>query len=213
VGYRVATAPSVDIANGAPTGEDATNELVNVWGDGRYGFNNEVSLLSYSTDGGDTWSDPEVASLPGDRALFSAVAIAPDGSHLYVVYMGLTAPFQFTTANPRPVRGVLVSSPVATGGAPYAWSAVHEGPPGDARGSGGLGFGREFMGDYVYAIATRTYGAGTWTDLRQSVNCPAVDQWRQQSLDAGFRLFPALWPLAACPNNFGNTDIFSISTQ
>jgi hypothetical protein len=69
------------------------------------------------------------------------------------------------------------------------------------------------LGDYVYAIATRTYGAGTWTDLRQSANCSAVDEWRQQSLDAGRRIFPAPWPLTECPNNFGNTDIFSASTQ
>lgn len=215
VGNRtdVTSGPSVDIANGAPSGEDATDEIVNVWGDGRFGLNSEVSLLSYSTDGGNTWSGPDVVSLPGDRSLFSAVAIAPDGSRLYVVYMGLTAPFQFTTANPRPLRGVLVSSPVGANGAPYAWSTLHQGPSGDARGSGGVGIGREFLGDYVYVIATRTYGAGTWTDLRNSANCSTVDQWRQQSLDAGMRLFPAPWPLAACPANFGNTDIYSVSTQ
>jgi hypothetical protein len=119
----VTSAPSVDIANGAPTGKDATDELVNVWSDGRFGLNHEVSLLSYSTDGGDTWSSPDVVSVTGDRSLFSA-AIAPDGSHLYVVYMGLTQPFQPTTANPRPVHGVLVSSPVKVDGAAYAWSTV-----------------------------------------------------------------------------------------
>jgi hypothetical protein len=208
----VTPTPSVDVANGAPTGEDATNELVDVWGDGRFGFNNEVSLLSFSTDAGDTWSDPEVVSLPGDRSLFSAPAIAPDGSRLYVAYMGLTEPFQSTTANPRPVHGVLVSAPVGADGAPNAWSTVYDGPAGDARGSGFLGSNREFLGDYVYAVATRTYGAGTWTDLRRSANCPAVDAWHQQSLDAGQRVFPAPWPLAVCPDNFGSTDINSAST-
>jgi Neuraminidase (sialidase) len=73
----VTSAPSVDIANGAPSGENATNEIVDVWGDGRFGFNKEAALLSYSTDGGDTWSDPKTVSLPGDRALFAAVAICP----------------------------------------------------------------------------------------------------------------------------------------
>jgi hypothetical protein len=72
---------------------------------------------------------------------------------------------------------------------------------------------REFLGDYVYAIATRTYGAGTWTDVRNSVNCPAIDQWRQQALDTGVRSFPAPWPTTACPNNFGNVKIYSVTTQ
>jgi hypothetical protein len=47
--------PSVDIANGAPTGEDATNEIVDSWVDGRAGFNNEEVLFSFSTDGAKTF--------------------------------------------------------------------------------------------------------------------------------------------------------------
>ena len=208
----VTSAPSIDIANGAPSGENATNEIVDVWGDGRFGFNNAVALLSYSTNGGDTWSAPTTVSLPGDKALFAAAAIAPDASRMYVTYMAFTAPFQFTMANPRPVRGVFLSSPIGANGAPSSWTTLHEAPPGDARASGGVGFGREFLGDYVYAIATRTYGAGTWTDVRASASCPTVYQWRQQSLDAGVRVFPAPWPIAACPNDFGNIKIFSVTT-
>jgi hypothetical protein len=208
----VTPSPSVDIANGAPTGEDATNELVDVWGDARFGLNNEVTMLSYSTDLGETWSDPEVVSRPGDRPVFSAAAIAPDGTRMYLVYMGFTAPFQTTTANPRPVHGVLASAAVGADGAPSGWTTLYNGPTGDARGSGFLGVNREFLGDYVYAAATRTYGAATWTDLRRIANCPAVDVHRQKSLDAGFNVSPAPWPIADCPANFGNTDIFSATT-
>jgi len=50
-GARVdlAAAPSVDIANGAPTGSDATNELLINWADGQP-INTEKSLVRYSVD-------------------------------------------------------------------------------------------------------------------------------------------------------------------
>jgi len=43
----LAAAPSVDIANGAPTGAGATNEIVLAWVDGR-----DDVMVSWSTDGG-----------------------------------------------------------------------------------------------------------------------------------------------------------------
>ena len=86
--------PSIDIANGAPSGADATNEIVDVWGDGRLGLNHEVALLSHSTDAGETWTDPTTASLPGDRPIYAAPAIAPDGKAVYVIYEALTDPWR-----------------------------------------------------------------------------------------------------------------------
>ncbi|TMG21344.1 MAG: exo-alpha-sialidase [Chloroflexi bacterium] len=209
----LAAMPSVDIANGAPSGADATNEIIDAWSDGRLGLNNEKSMLSYSTDGGATWSSPAVASLPGDRSVYSAPSIAPNGSRAYVVYMAFAQPFQSTTANPRPEHGVFRSAPIASNGAPGTWTTEYIGPSGDARGSSqGRILYNEFLGDYVYAIATRTYGAGVWTDVRRTADCPAMDAWRQESVDAGQLVFPAPWPLGDCPTNFGNTDIFSATT-
>jgi hypothetical protein len=46
-----AAAPSIDISSGAPTGADATNEIVDTWSDGSLGLNNEKVMLSYSTNG------------------------------------------------------------------------------------------------------------------------------------------------------------------
>src|SRR6266446_4742624 len=53
----LSSAPSVDIANGAPTGSGATNEILRTWVDGRDGVNNEHVFTSVSTNGGSTWSD------------------------------------------------------------------------------------------------------------------------------------------------------------
>jgi hypothetical protein len=209
----LSAAPSIDIANGAPTGQGATDEIVDAWSDGSTGFNHETTLFSYSTDGGTTWSDPSVVSEPADRSEYSAAAIAPDGSAVYLVYMGEQAPFQETTAAPRPNHGVFRLAALDASGAPTGWSTIYQGPSGDARGtSQGRILYNEFMGDYVYAIATATYGAGVWTDVRNTADCPAMDAWRQASFDAGHRVFPAPWPLGDCPSNFGNNDIYSVTT-
>jgi hypothetical protein len=205
--------PSVDIANGAPAGADATNEIVDVWSDGRFGLNHEVALLSFSTNGGQTWSTPATVSVPGDRALYSAPAIAPNGSRVYVAYNAFTTPFTTTTGTPRLEHGTLLSAAIGAGGAPTGWTTEFAGPSGDARGtSQGRILYNEFLGDYVYAIATRDYGAGVWTDVPNTADCPAMDAWRQASFNAGHRVFPAPWPLGDCPANFGNNDISSATT-
>src|SRR5215216_7733747 len=54
----LSAAPSADIANGAPTGADATDEIVVTWADGRDGLNNEHVMVSYSTNRGASWSAP-----------------------------------------------------------------------------------------------------------------------------------------------------------
>jgi hypothetical protein len=208
----LAAMPSVDIANGAPTGTDATDEIIDAWTDGSLGQNNEKTMISYSLDHGSTWSTPTPVSLPGDRSAYSAPAIAPDGSKTYIVYMAYTQPFQATTATPRREHGTLLSS-VLVNGVPTSWIPEFVGPSGDARGSSqGRILYNEFLGDYVYAVASRTYGAGVWTDTRDASDCPAMDAWRQASFNAGHRVFPAPWPLGDCPANFGNDDIVSAST-
>src|SRR5215203_3050869 len=58
-GARANSYPSVDIANGAPDGENATDEIVMMWSDGETpsdedGGPNEQALVTYSTDGGVT---------------------------------------------------------------------------------------------------------------------------------------------------------------
>jgi hypothetical protein len=209
----LSAAPSVDIANGAPTGQGATNAIVDAWSDGRQGLNNEKTLLSWSTDGGASWAAPVVASEPADRSMYSAPAISPDGSRVYVIYEGPTAPWRGADmTSPRPYHGVFRSAAFGPGG-PGGWETLYSGPLGDLRGTyPGHDIYQERVGDYVYAAASAGYGAGVWTDARDAAVCGPVQGYRAASLAAGTLALPAPWPLTDCPAGFGNTDIWSATT-
>jgi hypothetical protein len=207
-GFRVdlAAAPSVDIANGAPTGADATNEIVMSWADGRDGLNHEHAMLAWSTNGGSSWAGPLAIGRAGDRPAYTAPGVSPDGRDLYVVYNAVLTPYRTTTADPRSLVGVVLHADLpAGGGAPGAFVELHRGAPGDPRGSSQNNLQAEFIGDYVYAAATRTYGAAVWNDVRNAADCPAIDAWRQ-SLYTGASV-PRPAPNRDCPATFGNTDI------
>jgi hypothetical protein len=209
----LASSPSVSIANGAPTGGGATNEIIDAYADARV-LNGEKARVKFSTDGGRTWTAPEDVSLPGDRPLYAAPAIAPDGSRAYVVYEADTAPWagdDFFT--PRPYHGVFVSSPLDSSGAPTGWATEYNEPPGDLLATyPGHDLYQERVGDYVYAAASDSYGVGVWTSARDAAVCGPIQTWRAQSFHDGQRDTPAPWPLTDCPPNWGNTNIRSIST-
>ena len=196
-------APSVDIANGAPTGSDATNRIVLTYVSGTTAAPHVV--FRESTDGGTTWSAPRNIETAGDFGFYTAPAISPNGSDVYVVYNAFTTPFQPTTSTPRSLVGVVLHADVASGGT-GAFTEIHRGLPGDPRGSSANSLTSEFLGDYVYAVATRTYGAAVWNDVRHAADCPAVDAWRESLQTGGSVLKPA--PGTDCPAGFGNSDIF-----
>jgi hypothetical protein len=58
----------------------------------------------------------------------------------------------------------------------------------------------------VYAVATNTYGAGLWNDVRNAADCPAMDAWRAFLRGGPSASKPA--PQQDCPSTFGNSDIF-----
>jgi len=202
-GARTSSYPSVDIANGAPSGTDATDRIVLAWPDARNGLNHEQALVQYSDDQGQTWSTPVNGAELGDRPDFPAVAISPNGTDVYLTYMAFLVPFQTTTANPRPMQGVVRH---ATGGL-LGWVTLNRGAIGDARGSSANALTAEFLGDYTSAVATRLYGLAVWTDVRNAADCPAVDAYRQSLVNSAPIPKPA--PGTDCPATFGNSDIFA----
>lgn len=202
----LSSSPSVDIANGAPTGAGATNAIVDTWVDGADGLNNEHVKVTYSSDGGASWATPTNVERPGDRGLYAAVGVSPDGSDAYLVYNAFTTPFRWNTTDPRALVGVVLHADIASG-APGAWTEIHRGASGDPRGTTQNGKTAEFLGDYVYAVATNDYGAAVWNDARNAADCPAIDAWRAGLQPEGT---PATNPAPGtdCPATFGNSDIY-----
>jgi hypothetical protein len=205
-------APSVDIANGAPTGAGGSDQLVLTWVDGRDGLNDEHVFFSASTDGGETWTglrrvEDEIGQ-PSDRGYYSAPAISPDGGDVYLAYNAFIEPYKTSTIGPdndRPLLGVVAHAAVAVGGTVGAFAQLHRSPPGDARASSQNDLTAEFLGDYVYAVATNGYGAAVWNDVRRAVDCPAIDGWRMSLRTGDSVARPA--PQQDCPAGFGNSDI------
>ncbi|HEY3232989.1 MAG TPA: sialidase family protein, partial [Roseiflexaceae bacterium] len=207
----LSASPSVDIANGAPTGVGATNEILRTWVDGRAGVNNEHVFVSYSANGGNSWSAPTAAESGGDRGYYSAIAISPDGTDAYLVYNAFTTLLRNNTTSPRGLVGVVKHADIGANGAPGAFSELHRGATGDPRGSSQNNLWLEFLGDYVYAVATDTYGAGVWNDTRNAADCPAIDTWRaaaQVAVQNGTTVPPRPAPQQDCLLTFGNSDIF-----
>jgi hypothetical protein len=200
-------APSVDIANGAPTGADATDRIVMSYVSGT--ISAPHVYFAESTNRGASWSNPRAVESAGDRGYYAAPAISPNGTDVYVVYNAFTTPFRNNTTDPRTLVGVVLhaDSSADPGTATGAFAELHRGAPGDPRGSSANALTDEFLGDYVYAVATRTYGAGVWNDVRNAAVCPAINAWRA-ALQTGDTSVPRPAPEQDCPANFGNSDIF-----
>jgi hypothetical protein len=146
----------------------------------------------------------------GDRPYYTAPAISPNGSDVYITYNAFTNPFRNDTSSPRGLVGAILHADV-TGGAIGAFGTLARGVVGDPRASSQNDLTAEFLGDYVYTAATRTGAVGVWNDVRSAADCPALDAWRM-SLRTGTSVTkPA--PQKDCPPTFGNSDIFGAAVS
>jgi hypothetical protein len=211
--------PNIDIANGAPSGEGASNTIVDNYVTGPALNQEKVWIRWASADEPSgrvppgsaaslNWSGPQQVSTGSDRGYYTAPALSPDGSMVYVVYNAYTTTFQSTTATPRGLVGVFRSATMGAGG-PTGWTTLNRSPIGDPRASSQNDLQAEFLGDYVYADATNDYGVGVWNDVRDGVVCEPMNEWRmalRTEDDAGDP------PIEDCPAGFGETDIWSYTT-
>lgn len=206
-GARVVPLPSLDIANGAPSGVNAPDTIVVGWSDGRPGLNRGASLASFSTDGGATFAAPVVVSDRADRSMMTAVALSPDGRQFYVTYNAFTVPFQITTSAARSLLGIVRHARM-TGRVPGPLRTLSRGTTGDARASArDNSTVSEFLGDYVGIAATNTGATAVYEDARRAVVCPAMNTYRQKRINGQNATAPS--PNSACSAGFGNTDIFA----
>jgi hypothetical protein len=181
-----------------------------------------------------------MVELGGDRGYYSAPSISPNGTDVWLVYNAFTEVFKSSAEGPdndRPLIGQVLHATV-TGTTVGPFAGVHRGAPGDARGSSQNNLAAEFLGDYVYSTATRSYSMSVWNDMRLGADCDDIDEYRQElheeAVATGQRTAEPEEPRGAedrergrdqeedepeapdvqqdCPPAFGNSDIFGWST-
>lgn len=224
-GGRTNSFPSVDIANGAPYGDDpetavdeAPDTIALAWSDARNGLNYEEALVQFSGDGGDSWTEPvDLADGTNaengdrnddDRPDFPAIALSPDGTDIYVTYMGFLDPFSTNTSTTRRFQGVVRHADLNPATLTLSnLATLNRGVVGDGRSSSANALTAEFLGDYNSAVATNDFGAAVWTDDRNAEVCPAINAFRQALIDETANPVRPR-PAVDCTPKFGNTDIY-----
>src|SRR4051794_2932147 len=209
-GARTSSFPSLEIANGAPTGAGATDKLALGWSDGADGLNQEHALVQLSSNGGRNWANPVPLEESGDRPDFAFIGLSPNGTDLYVVYDGFSGPFRDDTTSTRQFVGVTRHADVS-GSTLTGLDTLDRGLVGDARASSSNGLIDEFIGDYNTVAASNAGAVSVFNDARDAAVCDDINTFRQDTVDGTAGDPPAV--LAVCPPTFGNTDIWSAAVS
>lgn len=205
-GWEKNAFPSLDVANGAPTGSGGSDQVLLAWSDSRNGTGHEEVLVTRSTDRGASWSAPSSAAEQGDRPLLAAIAISPNGKDAYLTYDSYLEPPTATTATVRHAVGVVRHADISPSGTLGSFSTVWRAPSGDARA---ITFAdRERWGDYNSVVATNSYGFAAWNDVRNAVDCPVIDAYRMDIQTDPAAVLPTI--PASC-DGFGDSDIYGVN--
>jgi BNR repeat-like domain len=165
-------------------------------------------VVSKSTDGGATWSNPVVASRAADGyAFFQGLDVAPSG-RVDLGYQALmaqaTGPTAYGTGNAT-IDSFYVES--TNGGATWTASTKVTSVSSDPAASAQNGLTRQFWGDYNTLASTNANAFFIYTDSRNGAGCTAVDAF-QHGIDGSGPATSKPAPENICPAQFGNTDAF-----
>ena len=215
--------PNIDIANGAPSGAGAPNRIVDNYVTGP-ALNQEKVYLTWSvadelagarSTGASAragWSGPQQVSTGDDRGYYTAPALSPDGSALYVVYNAYTTQYQDTTFTPRGLVGVFRTAddgrgrPAAVGRRCTEARSVTRGRRRrtTCRPSSSATTSTPTRRTPTASASGTTSATGMLCDRDQRTGA-----WRSEpKRDAG----DPPNPVPACPPRFGETDIWSFTT-
>lgn len=215
-GSRTDDFPHITIANGAPSGQGASNKMALAWDDGGSALGDEHLYLKLSSDGVN-WSDKTDVKEPGDRPAMPSVALSPNGNDLYLVYSAFLNPFRWTvgsidptdTDHTRQFQAVVRHADVS-GTSISNLQTLSRGGVGDARASSANALIDEFLGDYNQVSANDTGAVAVYITAENADQCQAINDYRDSlvnQVENGTTPLDAPAPGTDCGNRFGNTDI------
>ena len=180
--------PVADIADPIPGANFRTNSFPTIATDPRVGSSTVYTawvtrtagggrlVVSTSTDRGATWGPPVTLSTPAEGyAFYQGMDVAPNG-RVDVGYQAQQTvnPNTFGTGNAA-IDSWYVKSSGAGWSAPVKVSSASTDPAVSAQNN----LARQFMGDYNQVASTNAKAWFIYTDTRNGVGCPAVDQYQR----------------------------------